>query len=39
LFSVAVAVGDGAVAHADGLLGAAVVVGANSSATTASGPS
>ncbi len=31
LFSVAVAIGDGAVAHADGLLGAAVVVGTNSS--------
>ena len=34
LLSVAVAIGNGATAHADGLLGAAFVIGANSSATT-----
>src|ERR1700750_640362 len=36
LFSVAIAIGDGAVAHADGLFGAAFVVGANSAAHTTS---
>ena len=37
LFSAAFAIGDGAVAHADGSLGVAFVVGTNSTATTSSG--
>ncbi len=37
LLSVAVAIGNGATAHADGLLGAAIVVGTNSKASTGSG--
>jgi len=37
LLSIAVAIGDGASAHADGVLGGAFVVGANSTAATSSG--
>ncbi len=37
LFSVGIAIGDGAVANANGLFGAAFVLGANSTATTGSG--